>query len=200
MNLAFSGLQGKYISSHISRQKWSILPRWRTTVLTIVSDVNISIHPVTRVTGLYIVVQKYSFWCFLCKNNFFYVFHAKMIIQILFVQKYISLHYLFRFGNSKVLRFEHVYLLGIKWVSIMQEKWKLTEIWQKETFMRSCAKISTRNGSKRHLKAVMQKYSQEIAGKHCFREVVLKYSCPTNPKGQDPQEKILPLVVRKYSF
>ena len=99
LNLAFIGLQGKYTSSHISRQKWSILPRWRTTVLTIVSDVNISIYSVTRVTFFLEVVQKYSFRCF--------------------------------------------------W---MQEKWKLREIWQKETFMRSCAKIITRNGIKRRLK------------------------------------------------
>ena len=71
----------------------------------------------------------------------------------------------------------------------MQEKWKLTEIWQKGTFMRSCAKIFTRNGSKRRLKAVMQKYSQEITGKHCFREVVLKYSCPATQRGRIPEKK-----------
>ena len=71
----------------------------------------------------------------------------------------------------------------------MQEKWKLREIWQKGTFMRSCAKIFTRNGRKRRLKAVMQKYSQEIAGKHCFREVVLKYSCPATQRGRIPEKK-----------
>ena len=70
--------------------------------------------------------------------------------------------------------------------------------------MRSCAKIFTRNGSKRHLKAVMQKHSQEIAGKHCFREVVLKYSCPATQRGRIPEKNITlggaEIFILKVSF
>ena len=116
LNLAFSGLQGKYTSSHISRQKWSILPRWRTTVLTIVSDVNISIHSVTRVTFLWKSCKNIHFDVFRAKIIIFMFFRAKMIIRILSVQKYISLHHcLFRLSNSKVpniafvLGFHHVH-------------------------------------------------------------------------------------------
>ena len=50
--------------------------------------------------------------------------------------------------------------------------------------MRSRAKIFTKNGSKGCLKAAVQKYSQEMAGKHCFREVMQKYSCPATHRGR----------------
>ena len=76
----------------------------------------------------------------------------------------------------------------------MLEKCKFTEIWQnfcqKEIFMRSRAKIFTKNGSKGRLKAVVQKYSQEMAGKCCFREVVQKYSCPATYRGRIPVKNI----------
>ena len=60
--------------------------------------------------------------------------------------------------------------------------------------MCSHAKIFTKNGRKGRLKAVMQKYSQEIVGSRA------KIFMSRHPKGQDPRDKILPWVVRKYSF
>ena len=58
--------------------------------------------------------------------------------------------------------------------------------------MRRRSKIFTRNGSKRRLKALVQKYSQEMAGKHCFREVMQKYSYPATHRGRIPVKKYYP--------
>ena len=56
--------------------------------------------------------------------------------------------------------------------------------------MRSLAKLFTRNGRKGRFKAVVQKYSQEMAGKCCFKEVVQKYSCPVTCRGRIPDKNI----------
>ena len=60
------------------------------------------------------------------------------------------------------------------------------------TLLRSRAKIFTRNGGKGRFKAVMQKYSQELAGNPLFREVVQKYSCPATHRGRLPVKKYPP--------
>ena len=71
----------------------------------------------------------------------------------------------------------------------MQEKIEFTEIWKKETFMRSSAKIFTRNGKRGRFKVVVQKYSQEMAEKLRFRQVVQKYSGPATHRGSTPMKK-----------
>ena len=70
--------------------------------------------------------------------------------------------------------------------------------------MRSRAKIFTRNGSKGQLKAVMQKYFQEMAGKRCFEDVVQKYSCPGTHRDRIPDKeyyfKCRNIILKKYYF
>ena len=64
-------------------------------------------------------------------------------------------------------------------VIINEVKRKVYKIIEKETSMRSRAIIFTKNGRKGGLKAVVRKYSQEMAGKRCFREVLQKYYVPS---------------------
>ena len=66
--------------------------------------------------------------------------------------------------------------------------------------MRSRAKIFTRNGSKGQLKAVMQKYFQEMAGKRCFEDVVQKYSCPSTHRDRIPDKEYYPGWCRNIHF
>ena len=66
-------------------------------MLTIVSEVNISIHPVTSVTGLFLWKS--------CKNIHSDVFRAKIIIWILFVQKILVFTVLFDWATPKYLDF-----------------------------------------------------------------------------------------------
>ena len=55
-----------------------------------------------------------------------------------------------------------------------RRKKEINRIMMKETFMRSRAKIFRRNGKKWHFKAVVQKYSQDMAEKQSFRKCVQK--------------------------
>ena len=107
----------------------------------------------------------------------FFGSHAKIFILVFFVQKYS-----FGFFSCKNIS-----------VSIIHDSNLFTPTRQgnlyRETFMCSLAKIFTRNGRKGRFKAVMQKYSQKMAGKHCFKEIVQKYSFPATHRGRTPMKK-----------